>query len=658
MGAEKDKKSRRRGVQASRSKLARALAEAGLSTQAALADRIADLEELDVAPRDAVSRAFREMPIDVTTLDRIAHALGVEAHTLYKTSDEADESSPPPDAGSRRARSRPIAITALILAAVAVSLWWLERMSEPEVADDRAETIELTLGDEKLAVLAFEGDDEQQLTSAIRAALDTDFTVATQTAGALTQDLDPGEVASRLRVDAVIDGELVRSGRLSAARVYLYTNGVRQQLWSDSWPASATPQHVEVVANDVLQAVRRAAGLPGADAGHFALQAAQDYYLAGEQLLDAPSSELNIKRAQSRFESSLRQDANYARAHAGLCQALLEEHWMLDEQKALEDAAITCGRALQLDADHPVVAAAHAHFLRRTGRNDEAIQHYESAIENYPNDASLLYGLSNSRLDAYRQTGEAPLLQAAIAAATRATNADEYFWKAPFGLATMHWFDGNVNAAISALEIARTRNENEMILGNLGSFYLCAGQFAEAKETYERAREVNPESYVGTEFLGQAYYFLGEFEESARLRQQAIDGIAEGSPEIHEMWGNLGESYRQAGDVDRAIAAFEQAAEIAERDYLRGIAPAGDRAARAYYYISLNRLDPEAVPVEIMESIVGELADTEAELTSASERRRLAMAYKLLGDDDRAQAMIDQAGATCPGYAKMPDFID
>ena len=57
-------------MRASRAKLAHALTEAGLKTQAALAERIADIEGLDAAPKDVVNRVFRELPVDPTTLER------------------------------------------------------------------------------------------------------------------------------------------------------------------------------------------------------------------------------------------------------------------------------------------------------------------------------------------------------------------------------------------------------------------------------------------------------------------------------------------------------------------------------------------------------------------------------------------------------------
>ncbi|RZV37242.1 MAG: hypothetical protein EX272_05810, partial [Chromatiales bacterium] len=76
---------RNRGIRASRAKLTHALTEAGLKTQVALAERIADIESLETAPKDVVNRVFRELSVDLTTIERVARALGVEAHTLYKT---------------------------------------------------------------------------------------------------------------------------------------------------------------------------------------------------------------------------------------------------------------------------------------------------------------------------------------------------------------------------------------------------------------------------------------------------------------------------------------------------------------------------------------------------------------------------------------------
>lgn len=113
MGGEEDR-IRKRGVRASRESLSQALARAGLKTQSALAERIADLEGLDAPPKDLVNRMFREQPVDLLSLERAARALGVEAHTLYLTRAQIslqNESvsgvgAPPPDTVAAEPASR------------------------------------------------------------------------------------------------------------------------------------------------------------------------------------------------------------------------------------------------------------------------------------------------------------------------------------------------------------------------------------------------------------------------------------------------------------------------------------------------------------------------------------------------------------------------
>jgi tetratricopeptide (TPR) repeat protein len=656
---------RNRGVRASRARLAHALTEAGLKTQVALAERIADIEGLDAAPKDVVNRVFRELPVDPTTIERVARALGVDAFSLYKTADE--ESVALSDtAAPRHSRSFLVlgVIAAVSLSAVVLgALWWPapgETPAEAPQSEMIDEPAALGMGTPSLVVIPFSGDDNGVFGNSLRNVLGHHFNVARPTADTFAQSRNPAEVAAQLRTEVVIDGDFRQVGRLTAVRIYLFRAGVRQQVWADSAPTAALQESLAGIAVDAALAVRRAVGMPVPENAvtHFPLAPVQDDYLEGERYLEAPSGELNIKRAQSRFEAALRQDANYARAHAGLCQTLLEEHWMDSEERALRDASLACGQAVQLDPDDPVVAVAHAHFLQRTGRSEQAIELFEQMVAQHPKDSSALAGLAASQLEAYRETGEHQHLETAKATARRAAEIDPYVWKPLFSLATMEWFDGNVAGAIEASEAARARDENEYVLANLGSFYLCDGKLENAREAYARARDLNPNSYVGDEFLGQAHYFLGDFGASAELRQKAINSVASGNPEIHEMWGNLADSYRQTGATEKAISAYMRAAEIAERDYLRGTAPVADQAARAYYYTMLATLDSDAVPGSVLRTIDDEIDEIADKLVSATGLRRMAQTYLQRGESDKARATLGRATELCRGYASFPDLAE
>ena len=674
----RSRNSRKRGVRASRARLYRALTEAGLRSQAALAERIADLETLEQAPKDLVSRAFREQPVELQTLERIARALDVEAWQLYLTNDEPE--TPPLTAGEATGGPDPavapritvalwLAPLLVVLAVVAGGLWWLgakptsEGAGQDTVASNAAQQPRLRrswVGEPTLVVTAFAGDTDGALKEALRVQLSQHFRIASPSAELLVRDLDAGEIATQLRSDAVIDGEIVRLGRLAGVRVYVYGGGVRQQVWAEIVEAVRLGERLDAVAANSVRAVSRALGMPLGDdeyPRHYPLAPVQEYYLEGRLHLDASASELNIRRAQGRFEAALRIDANFADAHAGLCEALLEEYWMEDAQRALNDASLACGRAIQLAPLAATSKIAHAHFLRVTGRAQEAIAELDALLAEDPDDAAALVGLVASLLALYRGDGDAAHLDRATAAAEHATTVDPGFWKPPFWRATIAYYAGDLDSAIAAAEEARSRDENEYVLANLGTFYFCANELELARGAYERAREVAPHSYVGDEFLGMLYYLLGDYETAAQLREQAISRLASvGEPEIHEMWGNLADAYLQSGRHEAATDAFLRAVEISERDVLQGIESLADRASRAYYYSRLANLAPQRMPPETEARVKVDLLEALEHPLEPGTAVRVAKAWLQYDRKDLALRAFEQAVAQCGGYASTPDL--
>ena len=84
-----------RGVKASRSKLEKALLNAGIRSQAELAQLIAEREDLATPPKDLVSRTFRQNNVSHNTVARIALVLDVPPHTLYLTQNEVEAALEP-----------------------------------------------------------------------------------------------------------------------------------------------------------------------------------------------------------------------------------------------------------------------------------------------------------------------------------------------------------------------------------------------------------------------------------------------------------------------------------------------------------------------------------------------------------------------------------
>ncbi|QIB66700.1 tetratricopeptide repeat protein [Kineobactrum salinum] len=663
----REQPSRRRGIRASRTRLYRALTAAGFKTQAALAESMADLEGLAQAPKDVVSRVFREQPVELPTLERVARALGVDAWELYKTADEPEPASAG-GPGHTTPAPRParigrwhIGVGLLLLLLGFAGLWWVQQDSTASDSRTIAATAISLLdpGPPTLALHPIAGDSDDQLTAALRLYLDQQYTLSSPTATVLTHDLEADAVAQRLRVQAVVEGELLTVGRYSAVRIYLYTGSVRAQVWAETVPTIELDENRLGIAANAARAIADRLGVPAAGDDewplYFPAATAQDYYLEGLAHLDGPASELNVLRAQSRFEAALRQDPDYADAHAGLCRALLEEYWMEEAQRALADAAQACNRALQLAPTAPATRLAQAHFLRVTGRLEEALDSYGILLTGNPRDAAALLDMAVTLLQLFHRDGNPADLEAARAAATQATVAAPDFWKPPFWLATLEYTAGDIGAAIASAEEARGREENEFILANLGTFYFCANNLTQARLAYERARDIAPQSYVGDEFLGMLLYLQADYAGSAQLRQRAIDNLsAVGQPEIHEMWGNLADSYLHNGASAAAVRAFVKAAEIAERDVLQGIGTPADRASRGYYYTMLQQLVPEQVPVTAREHIVADMEAASATILEPGPAIRLAKAWLQHGRPERALRAFEQAVSSCAGYANTP----
>ncbi len=685
---------RRRGVRASRTRLYRALTDAGFRSQSALAEHIADLETLEQAPKDLVSRVFREQPVELQTLERVARALGVEAWQLYRTSDEAESPTTaghaagagveprdaphatlPPGTHQATQTGRPgFALVGGVLAAalaLAAGLWWLAGVQAPDSTSITAADAEPAspqvfrpawVSEPTLVITAFEGDGNDTVADAVRSQLGRHFRLNSPSAQLLAHQLEPGQLAAQLRSDAVMDGEVRRLGRLLGVRVHLYSGGLRQQVWAQTVEAARLDEYLDTIAVNVAQAAARSLGVPLGDGTrtlYFPLAPVQDYYLEGRLHLDGPASELNIRRAQGRFEAALRVDSNYADAHAGLCEALLEEYWMEDAQRALNDASLACGRAMQLAPQAPATRIAIAHLLRVTGRAHEAIDELDALLVEDPDDAYALVGLIASLLALYRGDGNEAYLERALAAADHATAVDPGFWKPPFWRATLAYFAGDLAGAIAAAEKARDRDENEYVLANLGTFYFCADELALARGAYERARVVAPHSYVGDEFLGMLHYLLGDYDTAVDLRAGAIERlVAVGEPEIHEMWGNLADAYLRSGRQQDAVHAFQRAAEIAERDVLQGLNSSADRASRAYYYSRLERLAPERLPADAAARIEDDLhAALEGSLEPGA-AIRVAKAWLQYDRPELALRAFAQAVDRCGGYASTPELAE
>ncbi|MEJ2534073.1 MAG: hypothetical protein P8008_00985 [Gammaproteobacteria bacterium] len=652
--SEQRRRLRQRGIRASRVRLEQALADAGLRTQAALAERIADLEGLDAAPKDLVSRVFRERPVDPQTLERVARALGVEAHTLYLTSTgpRARRAPSPPPA------RRPVVLGALAGAAalaLAVIAWRgplaPPEPPEPPAAAEAEQAAPATPpADETAAVLAFRGDDGGVFVTALRRALEPAVGLTSPTAAMAVGDEAPGDVARRLQVDLVVSGEITARGRRIAVKVYVNRRDENRLLWADSFLANEREAGLKAAAAEAARALDIALGRSTATPRHHPDEAALEDYLVGWTHLDRSRTELNVKRALTRFESALRRSPNYPPA---LAERIADLEGL---DAAPKDLVSRVFRERPVDPQTEALVA-WGDVLRKTGRLEEAAGALGRALGAAPADTDALLAMSELELARYRESGAADAARGAVAYAQRAVESAPGFWKAPYVLGRALYFTDDVAGAVAAVKQARALDPNEHVLSNLGTFQFCAGDFADARRNYLAVKQTAPAFYVGDVHLGVVNYFLGDYEQAEALFQQALDTARQdGNPEDHRQWGNLADARRHAGDAEGAAAAYRRAAMLAERDLAQGDNPENTRAFLAYYYTALMSLDPREATSGAEAAVGAQLAEAAAAATDAEALTRLAEAYVLRGDLDPAGVLYRRVTRRCKGFGASPDL--
>ena len=231
--------------------------------------------------------------------------------------------------------------------------------------------------------------------------------------------------------------------------------------------------------------------------------------------------------------------------------------YILFKKGSVDDAITHYQKALQIK---PGYADAHWNFgnaLLQQGSVDEAIAHYEQALQIRPGYADAHRNLGNALL----QQGN---LDEAIAHFQQALQIKPDDAEAHVALGNAFLQKGVVDDAIvhfqQALLIEPDNAEARCYLGNA---LLKIGNVDEAVSQFQKALDIKSD-YADAQFnLGTALFRKGNVDEAITHFQKALD-IKPGFAEAHL---NLGSALLQKGKVDEAIIHFQKALDI-KPDYL------------------------------------------------------------------------------------------
>jgi TolB-like protein/Flp pilus assembly protein TadD len=307
-------------------------------------------------------------------------------------------------------------------------------------------------------------------------------------------------------------------------------------------------------------------------------------YLRGRSFLRMPVSDETLASAEANFREAIELDADYADAHAGLCDTHRERFRVTSDMTAFESAEAACNRALALSPREPSVLISLGQLYRLSGEDFRAEHNFLRAIELDDRAADAYHGLART----YEHQNR---FDEAYVAFQRAIDIQPGYWRAHMTMGSFLFRIGRSDEALSFMrEAVDLSPNNPRALNSLGSTLYMLGAFDSARDAWYRSLQIDP-TPIAFSNLGTASFYLQDFQQAAAMYSRAV----ELTPDDYQLWGALGDAYRfMPGSEADATSSYEKAIELAEA-YLDLNADDGYAlAGLAHYLASIGRADQAA----------------------------------------------------------------
>ncbi|HEY2942081.1 MAG TPA: protein kinase [Vicinamibacteria bacterium] len=331
---------------------------------------------------------------------------------------------------------------------------------------------------------------------------------------------EPDAIGHELGATMLVDGGLQRVGDRIRVTVTLLPVGSKVVRWQSTY--DGTFADVFKLQREVGDAVAQAVSDPSAAARvRLDRQPAPDAeafadYAQARNFLERPDVKDNVDRSIALFESAIRKDPRFARAHAGLGEACWRKFQDTHQDQWATRARDEINEALRLDPNDISVRYALAAIYRGMGRVEQAVEELRRITQAQP-----------SADEAHRLLGQ--LL------------AD--------GAASKEGLD-EIRKAISLRPNYWAHHYA------LGQAYYAAGRYQDAIAAYRRASELQPDNAWGYMMLGACYHALNDTSAAIVHYQKAIQ-LGNGAA-----YSNLGTIYARQGKVREAEQAYKEAIKL------------------------------------------------------------------------------------------------
>ena len=366
------------------------------------------------------------------------------------------------------------------------------------------------------------------------------------------------EIARELKVDAVVEGTIQRSGERVHVRAQLIHAASDSHLWAAEYDRDL--RDAMDLQSEVARSIASEVRIKITPAEERRLVSkrvikrdAIDNYLQGRYFLSS-RTEPNLRKAIEFFESAIQTDPTYAQAYAGLADCYNQLGTVMigvmPPSEARRTADTAARKALEIDNDvaeahatlgyvdyfswnwstaeeefkrsielNPSYSSAHsqyAYYLVALGRFDEALAEINRAQELDP----LSLSISSSRgfiLENMRRYDEA------IDQLRRVVAIDPNYYQANWTLALTYIAIGQIDQALVAAEkTVAVSGRAPAALGVLGLAYGFGGKNREANKVLNELLQLEKRRYISPMAFVYVYIGLGEKDHAFAWLEKAI----------------------------------------------------------------------------------------------------------------------------------------
>ncbi len=364
------------------------------------------------------------------------------------------------------------------------------------------------------------------------------------------------EIAKILRVDAIVEGSVMREGNRIRVTAQLIRGATDEHFWSETYDREL--RDVFAVQAELAQSIAEKVQVTATGEEHKRLTAARsvapevyESYLKGQSAYDKGNSRADIEESIGYLEHAIEMDPTFAPAYVGLANAFGNLGTVFvgappDQTRPKVISAVR--KALELEPD-----LADAHVLLANAEQEQfhwadAEAEYRRALELNPNDANAHRGLASWLLSQGRTDEAVAWAQRSRELDPLAISGASIAWI----LFQSHRYDEAIHELHSALV---EKPDDASALMYLGFALIANNQPADAIPVLEKAVSISNGSPAATGVLIRAYSHAGRRSDALRLLTQLQKRRRAG----YVPAGAFVNAYLGLGENDQAFAWLEQA---------------------------------------------------------------------------------------------------